>query len=258
MLNIFKRLAGSEKDIADTYHGETDIGKVRRANEDFFRIDPEKKLFIAADGMGGHNAGEVASLNATNWVNKYLSADLLSKIEGNNERIRQEMIKSLLFAHRGILEISKKKVRLQGMGCTIVAALVKGQDLHVSHVGDARAYVCTNSSIKLLTTDHSYVMAMVKRGEMTLEEARNSPKKNKIIQAIGVPEQIMPEYTYHQMARGDKLLLCSDGLWDMLSDKSIHKIVKKNKPAKSICEKLVKMANKAGGKDNITAVVAKF
>jgi len=146
----------------------------------------------------------------------------------------------------------------RGMGCTVVIALIFGDALHLCHVGDARAYVCNATGINLLTTDHSKVMDLVKAGQMTLEEARTSPLKNELSQAIGSSLPIVPEYNLRGLQNGDKVLLCSDGLWDMLSDQEIYEIVRQKKPAKTLCEELASMANDAGGHDNITVIVFEY
>ncbi len=241
---------------SELIYGATDKGVVRKSNEDFFSIDERKRLFIAADGMGGHNAGEVASLHATKILNQYFSEDLINEIRGNPELISAEMKGAVLYAHQKIMEMAGKEKRYRGMGCTIIVALIDETELHLCHVGDTRAYICKNTDLSLLTTDHSYVQSLVNKGDMTLEEARKSPIRNKITQAIGVPEKIKPEYTHYQLCKDDKLLLCSDGLWDMLPDDTIWKIMKKHKPAQEICKKLIEKAKTAGGKDNITVIVA--
>jgi len=258
-MSFFKRLfgfSGKKKDTPETAYGLTDVGKIRKENEDYLLVLSEKNLFIVADGMGGHNAGEVASRNAAESVNNYFTSKLLSKISGNNERIKDEMIKSLLHAHHNIIELAKNKREYYNMGCTAVIALKDGKNLHICHVGDARAYIANNKGMKLLTTDHSLVMTFVKSGGMTMEEARHSPIKNEITQAVGVPEIIHPEYNHYLLNNGDKILLCSDGLWDMLSDDEIYGVVKRDMPVKNICEELIQMANKAGGRDNITVVMS--
>ncbi len=244
------------KGMSGTVYGATDMGKVRKNNEDYFLIRPEKNLFIAADGMGGHNAGEVASAKATESVNKYFTPGLISGIMGNEEEIQREMILSLHDAHKKVREMARNKSEYRGMGCTIVVAFIDDNTLHLCHVGDARAYLCNDAGIKLLTSDHSVVMSIVKAGNMTMEEARTSPIKNELTQAIGGPGTIEPDYNHYSLENGDKILLCSDGLWDMLADRVIYEIIKKDKPAKAICEELIIMANKAGGKDNVTTVLA--
>lgn len=241
--------------LEKSVHGASDVGKMRQVNEDFFLINRDKNLFIVADGMGGHNAGDVASMNATQICDSYLTKELINDIKGNNRRIRETIIKSLLHAHLRILEMAEKNPQYEGMGCTIVVGLVYENCIHLCHVGDARAYLSNDSGITLLTMDHSYVMELVQRGKLTLDEARVSPLKNKLNQAIGASKSINPGYKHCELKEGDKLLLCSDGLWDMLSDYQMFTVLNQNKPIKKICETLIKMANDAGGHDNITALV---
>lgn len=235
--------------------GLTDVGKDRQINEDIFILKPEKHLYIVADGMGGHNAGDVASKNATTIVDSFLTETVIKQIKGDNRRIRDTIIKSLLHAHNRILEMSENNPQLEGMGCTIVVALILNNNLHLCHVGDARAYLANENGMTLLTRDHSYVMELVQKGKMTMEEARVSPMKNKLNQAIGASKSINPDYKHYELRENDKILLCSDGLWDMISDPQMQAILNLNKPVQKLCEILIKNANDAGGHDNITAVV---
>lgn len=235
--------------------GLTDVGKDRQINEDYFIIKPEKHLYIVADGMGGHNAGDVASLNATTIVDSFLTEEVIKQIKGNNRKIRETIIKSLLHAHKKILEMAENNLQLEGMGCTIVVALILNNNLHLCHVGDARAYLANENGLTLLTRDHSYVMELVQKGRLTMEEARVSPMKNKLNQAIGASKSINPDYRYYELREDDRILLCSDGLWDMIADPQILAILKLDKPVQKLCEILIKNANDSGGHDNITAVV---
>ena len=235
--------------------GATDVGKARTVNEDFFIINREKSLYIVADGMGGHNAGDVASKNAVEMADAYMTMELIKDIRGDNRRVREAVIKSLLHSHLKILEMADKNAGYQGMGCTIVEALIMGNYLHLCHVGDARAYICNEKGITLLTKDHSYVMDLVQKGKLTMEEARLSPMKNKLHQAIGASKTINPDYKHFILKEGDKILLCSDGLWDMMSDDQMYTVLRQDKPVKKLCETLIKMANNAGGHDNITAII---
>lgn len=259
MIQFLKRLVGlspeTGKDLSHKIHGQTHVGRVRKGNEDYFLIHLEKKLYIASDGMGGHNAGEVASLNATQFINRYFSTERLAKIRGDREKIKAEMIECLCRANLELREMAKTNKGYRGMGCTIVMALVDGENLHLCHVGDSRAYLCNRSGLKLLTTDHSLVMSLVANGKMTMEEARLSPIKNELTQAIGAMKAVQPDHSVYPLKKKDRLLLCSDGLWDMLPDKEIHRVIKKNSSAKTTCEELIRLANEAGGKDNITVVV---
>ncbi len=253
---VKKLLEISQKEAMEKMvHGATDVGKERTVNEDYFIINREKNLFIVADGMGGHNAGDVASKNATQIADEYLKIDLLNNIRHDNRKIREAIIKSILHAHLKILEMADKNSQYQGMGCTIVVALILGNSLHLCHVGDARAYICNEKGILLLTRDHSFVMDLVEKGKFTMEEARLSPMKNKLHQAIGASKTINPDYKHYILKNDDKILLCSDGLWDMMSDDQIYTVLRQDKPPKKLCDSLIKMANSAGGHDNITAVV---
>jgi serine/threonine protein phosphatase PrpC len=264
-MNIFKKLFGGRgkqespaADLIESVHGLTDVGMDRDNNEDYFLVNSSKNLFIVADGMGGHNAGEVASMNATEAVNDHFTSEILAEIKGDRIKINDELNDCLYAANQKILDMAETNTGYRGMGCTLVVALVETGALHMGHVGDARAYLCNENGIHLLTTDHSKVMELVKAGQMTLEEARQSPLKNELGQAIGSPLPIIPDYNFCELKNGDKVLLCSDGLWDMLSDKEIYQIVKQAKPAQSICEELVRKANDAGGHDNITVVLIEY
>ena len=264
-MNLLRKLFSGRKNqespdehLFESFHGITDVGMDRDNNEDYFLVNPPKNLFIVADGMGGHNAGEVASLNATEAVNDHFTLEILAEIKGSKVKINDEINDCLYIANQKVLDLAESNVGYQGMGCALVVALVESGAVHTGHVGDARAYLCDENGINLLTTDHSKVMDLVKAGKMTLAEARQSPLKNELSQAIGSPLPIIPDYNYHTLKNGDKVLLCSDGLWDMLADEEIYRIVSQAQPAKLICEELVKKANDAGGHDNITVVLFEY
>jgi protein phosphatase len=171
------------------------------------------------------------------------------------KNIQNEMINSILKANKKIVELSRNNRMYRGMGCTVVISILTESDIHLCHVGDSRAYLCNREEIRLLTIDHSVVMDMVEAGHMTLEEARKSPMKNELTQAVGMNTSFRPEYSHFTWNKGDRLVICSDGLWDMLSDEEIQIIVQQDKPPKTICDLLIETANDAGGKDNITVVV---
>ncbi|MDM8516580.1 Stp1/IreP family PP2C-type Ser/Thr phosphatase [Desulfobacterales bacterium HSG16] len=257
-MNLFKRLfsRSDRQDQSERVYGATDVGRVRSGNEDYFLIRQKKNLLIASDGMGGHNAGEVASQKASESVDTYFDSKLVAQILGDENTIMDEMKSSLLYAHQQVLEMAREKVEYRGMGCTIVIALIDQNTLHLCHVGDARAYVCDKKQMKLLTKDHSVVMSLVDKGDMTLEEARTSPMKNELTQAIGGPGAMTPSYNRYELKPDERLLMCSDGLWDMLSDQEIFDIIRPATSIKTVCENLIEQANQAGGKDNITVVMA--
>ena len=237
----------------ETY-GMTDVGKVRENNEDYFLTIPEKGLYIVADGMGGHRAGDIASLYATKAVNDYLTKELLSKIQGNEEKIKEELCNSVHCSNRTVIDYAKNNPRFKDMGCAIVVALIDTNILHLCHVGDTRAYVSSGGELKRLTTDHTTAMSLVKQNLITEEEALKSPMHHILSQAIG-RTGIEPEYGRYLLNKKDRILLCSDGLWDMLPENNIYDILMQDSETKNICENLIQKANDAGGKDNISAVV---
>jgi protein phosphatase len=260
-MGLIKRLFqfSGEKAITDEYDdniaGMTSPGRIRELNEDAFIIQAQKSLFVISDGMGGHRAGEIASKKAVKVINSFFSPKRLAQIKGNDKKTRNALISSVQDAHINIREMGEVFEEYQGMGCTVVVALLEEDSLHLCHVGDSRAYVLSDQRLKLLTEDHSYVMELVKQGNMTMEEARQASIKNELCQAVGASKTIVPTYNIHQLNIGDKILLCSDGLWDMVPDQQIEDILKKKKNAVNLCKELLKAANQAGGIDNVTVVV---
>jgi len=235
--------------------GITDRGRKRKNNEDSFLLNNTKKLFIVADGMGGHSAGEVASMNAVKLVDQYLTPELVSQMHSKPEIIKSELINSVHEAHKFILKTAKSNKDYHGMGTTIVITLILNNTLHICHVGDSRAYVMNADSIEQLTNDHSHVGELVRSGKMTPKEARQSNLKNQITQALGSPYSIKPEYNSYSIDEDSIILLCSDGLWDMISDEEIQEIVMTGESPEDICIDLIDKANQAGGKDNITIIL---
>ncbi len=236
-------------------YGITDEGEKRDNNEDSFLIIKDKNLYLVADGMGGHNAGEVASSKAVQLVNEHLTDTRISLMQSDSNLIKKELTEAILVAHTFILDEAKSKKEYKGMGTTIVAAFLHDQKVHTCHVGDSRAYVINANSIKQITNDHSYVGELVRNGKMSTEEARHSNMKNQITQALGSPYSVKPEYNSCSVDDASRILLCSDGLWDMLSDGQIQKTVMTDESLEDICISLVKNANQAGGKDNITLIL---
>lgn len=237
--------------------GVTDIGRIREENEDSFLLDPKKRLYIVADGLGGHKAGEMASKYAIEFIDSYFSSELIMELVREPEKIRNEMIGCLSAAGQKVFEKAQRSQRYKGMGTTVVVALVQNNLLHVGHVGDSRAYIYNQKYFKLLTSDHSHIMSLVKVGKITMEEARVSPYKSKLTQAIGMPCNISPDHAYYPLKKDDIVVLCSDGLWEMLTDKEIFNILEMDKSPKDTCEKFVEAANDAGGRDNITVIIYK-
>ncbi len=234
--------------------GLTDMGKIRDNNEDFFVINPEIGIYIVADGMGGHNAGEVASEEACKIVLSYFKNHLneIKFVDGKD--LEDTFWTAMQKANTMVLSMARENTQYRGMGTTLIVALIHEEYLYVSHVGDVRAYLWHQGNLDQLTEDHSVVWQLVKAGEITKEEARLSNMKNQITQAVGIGPTIVPSFENWTFEQGDKLMLCSDGLWDMLADKQIADIMGSGKTAKEITENLVIKANEAGGHDNITVI----
>ncbi len=249
------------------FAAKSDTGKVRTNNEDSFFADPETGLYIVADGMGGHNSGEVASKMACEIISKNFKAALeKSKLPDKTMLIfgtrdprlsekENNLLSAVRLANRVIYEASVKYSKDQGMGTTVVAALISDAAYTISWVGDSRIYLIRHGQIQQLSTDHSLVQEQVSKGLISSEQAETSEFKNVLTRALGTAEDVVADVAETPVFEGDCLLLCSDGLTRMLPDQVILDTVKKNDDPENICAELIDLANKAGGKDNITALV---
>jgi protein phosphatase len=234
------------------WYGMTDTGMVRPHNEDNFACQDfgSRSLFAVADGMGGHDAGEIASKIAVKTVCKELSR------HATHNDDPQGLVE--LAARLANVEVKKEGgLRGSNMGTTLSLVLVEGATAHIANVGDSRVYWIDNGSITQITEDHSLVAKLVSTGKMTKAEARNHPKSNLLYRTIGIDEEIRVDTFTVKLEKGGSLLLCTDGLWGELSDEEIHGICSTEKDSEKICAKLLRMANEKGGKDNVTAVVVK-
>ena len=235
---------------------KSDVGKVREMNQDYFYISkPEEKvqLYIVADGMGGYKGGETASKLAVETSKRYILNNFDS-IESNDKEEILKLIKSAIeYANLVVYEKSKENKELENMGTTIDVCLILGNKVYIGHVGDSRVYRKRKDFFRKLTTDHSYVQKLVSDGTITREEAYNHPKKNMLIKALGCSTFVEPDVMVKGFLKDDILLMCSDGLTNMLKDDEIVKIINEN-PIEA-CNNLVSKANENGGYDNITAVI---
>lgn len=234
---------------------KSDVGKVREMNQDFFYISkPEDRLqlFIVADGMGGYKGGEVASCLAVETSKSYIINNFDS-IEHDRESILKLIRSAIEYANLVVFEKSKESKELENMGTTIDICLVISNKVYIGHVGDSRVYRKRRDFFRKLTTDHSYVQKLVSDGTITKEEAYNHPKKNMLIKALGCSSFVEPDVMVKGFLKDDILLMCSDGLTNMLKDEKIVEIINEN-PEKA-CNNLVDKANEQGGYDNITAVI---
>ena len=232
-------------------YARTDIGCVRKMNQDvyFYSTDPVgplPNLFIVADGMGGHRAGDFAARYAIDvCVASIQSSSHTSPIKALDEAVK--------LANSKVFEKSETNAEYQGMGTTMVLCFIESGQLYVANVGDSRLYLL-GDGLSQVTEDHSYVAAMVRAGEITEEEARVHPDKNMITRAIGVSDSVRIDYFEVDLKRGDRILLCSDGLTNMVMDAEIGEILEHESPQQAVDE-LVERAIDYGGADNITAVV---
>jgi serine/threonine protein phosphatase PrpC len=219
----------------------TDIGRVRERNEDSILVDPP--LFAVADGMGGHRGGDVASQVALETMERLEDEDGGSLVE----HVRR--------ANRAVWERSVQDERLSGMGTTLTAVRVGGDDVVLAHVGDSRAYLLRNDSLTQLTDDHTLVARMVRSGEITKAEAEVHPHKNVMTRALGTEEDVEVDEETIELQDGDRVLLCSDGLTGMVTEDQIQAILEASSTPQNAAERLVRAANRAGGVDNISVVV---
>jgi len=234
---------------------KSDVGKVREMNQDFyFASKPEDKLqlYIVADGMGGYKGGEIASRLAVETSRKYI-VNNFDTIEHDRESILKLMKDTIEYANMVVYEKSKESEELSNMGTTIDICLILSNKVYIGHVGDSRVYRKRRDFFRKLTTDHSYVQKLVSDGTITKEEAYNHPKKNMLIKALGCSPYVEPDVMVKGFLKDDILLMCSDGLTNMLKDEKIVEIINEN--SEKACNTLVEKANEQGGYDNITAVI---
>lgn len=231
--------------------GRTDTGMVRRNNEDNFAILLERNIFLVADGMGGHRAGEVASRVAIECLATFFSEEKIRQIRGNPAAIQHGLIAGFHQTNDRVMEMGAEDPALQGMGCTLVACLVDGDSAYFCHVGDVRAYVDDGNGLVQVTTDHSLV------AEQTAGLAHGAAglARNIVTRGIGFAFPEDPEFHRLPIRPGHRILLCSDGLWSMVPDDEIEKILEASAEPETACDTLVRCANEAGGMDNITALV---
>lgn len=234
---------------------KTDIGRERKINEDFYYIsEPEDKikLFILADGMGGYNAGEVASRMAVETVKEYIYKHF-EKSKESKEKLEALISDSIEYANSTIYKKAQSKKELNGMGTTLDVCLIYNSKIYIGHVGDSRVYRIRKEFMRRITRDHSYVQTLIEDGKISKEEAFHHPKKNMLTKALGCMEKVEPDVYTKTFIKDDIILMTSDGLTNMIKEEEIYNIVKQDKV--NATENLVKQANENGGYDNITVVI---
>lgn len=236
--------------------GISDIGKCRKNNEDAYYVSDETSplhgLYIVADGVGGSNAGEVASNGAILSFLEYV------KSHKDTQEVTDLMTGGFQYANQLIFEESKTSKALAEMGTTMVAAIIQDDKAYIAHVGDSRAYLMKKEILSQLTTDHSYVMELVKKGEITKEQAAVHPDRNSITRAVGIEERVETDLAVFPVEKGDLLLLCTDGLSDSLTEEELAQMLRQKKSIRKKAKQLVETANLRGGYDNITLVLVEI
>lgn len=237
-------------------YGCTDIGHKRPSNEDYFQI--EDYIFVLADGMGGHNAGEIASqLAVENTMNYFKELYKKDKFERyDKHQVEQILLDTIIKVNKKVYKKSMEDVHLRGMGTTLVVALhQKPNVIYIANVGDSRAYLFRKDHLKLLSEDHSVTGSLLKNGTITQNEARNHPYRHHLTRSIGNSDKVFPFTHYIKIKSGDKLLLCSDGLWNVLSTNDMIDTFQKDCSCKEICQELNNKAKELQSEDNITSIV---
>jgi protein phosphatase len=241
--------------------GLSDVGLTRAHNEDYFEIDPRHRLFVVADGMGGHSHGEVAAQIAVNAIREFIekTADrdttwpfgMDSRLERHSNMLKM----AVRIAHDNVLRAISKDGSLYGMGTTVVGVLLSGHTAAVAHVGDSRAYRLRDGHLEQLTQDHTWVNEQVVAGFLSKEQARSHPLKNVVTRALGGESDVLVDVREVVVQPGDLYLLCSDGLTGMLSDADITERLSTGRSLHEICRTLVNDSNARGGIDNVTVVL---
>ena len=239
------------------FHCATDTGRARNNNEDSVAVDEPTALVVLADGMGGYNAGEVASGMATSFIKTELGRWLAEASENATDTdVRRAMDICVDNANRAIFNAANSNPQYAGMGTTLVVCVFRDNRLLVGHVGDSRAYRLRGGRLQQITRDHSLLEDYKEaKPDMTEEEQRNFPHKNVITRALGMRDTVQVDIRPHQIMDGDFYLMCSDGLSGMVEDNHILKIITAAKSLERVVAELVDTANRAGGTDNITTLI---
>jgi serine/threonine protein phosphatase PrpC len=257
--------------------GKTDLGRSREHNEDTFlvadlstgnaslqpevrqhEIGPRGSLFMVADGMGGAAAGELASAMAADLIYRHLATAWARDSDASAERFAFRMKEAVELANEQIYGYAREHPEVRGMGTTVTAAGVFGEDLYVAQIGDSRGYLVRGGEAIQLTKDQSLMQRLVDAGELTEEEAELSERRNIILQALGPDPRVRVDLTHQVLRRGDTLILCSDGLSGSVRREEFAQVAAEQKDLPSLCSKLIDLANERGGPDNITVVAARF
>lgn len=246
--------------------GATDVGLRRKLNEDSLLLDPDSGLFVVADGMGGHNAGEIASRltveTVGNFVQRSKAEEEITWPYGVDPKLSlnaNRLVTAVMLANKRVWKEADNRQDYTGMGTTIVAALVNETSISFVSAGDSRAYRLRADNFRQMTIDDSWVQAAVDEGVLLPEEAESHPMKNIITKAVGAKENLDLSVEEHELEDNDLYLLCSDGLHGMIPERVIAEMVSdSNDSLEELIERLIQTANDNGGKDNVTALALRY
>jgi protein phosphatase len=233
---------------------------MRSKNEDALLVLPKYDIFAVADGVGGLHSGEIASRKAVVGIEDFLRRNPIGGADELEGKYRINWLKSYFLRcfqkiNNDILGMTKRDPEKSGMATTAVVTYLDAQLLYVINIGDSRAYIVRDGEISQLTEDHTYVNNLISAGTLTKSEARMHPKKNMITKALGVDSVVEPDFFYFDIQKGDRVLLCSDGLHGELTDDEICVVMNSETDPGKVCKTLVKLANDKGGNDNVTVVL---
>ncbi|MEI8215476.1 MAG: Stp1/IreP family PP2C-type Ser/Thr phosphatase [Eubacteriales bacterium] len=236
---------------------KTDTGKGRSVNEDAFFVMPKQNIYIIADGVGGQNAGDIASRTSVKIIAEYISKNPISK-DFRTDEIKDYFAKCINLVNNEIFSLAKEKETQKGMATTLVILYVVGNKAHFINVGDSRAYLIRNMEIHQITEDHTVVNQLIKVGKITKKDAETHPMSNVITKAVGADCSIAPDYYSIDVKRKDIILLCSDGLYGEVKESEIMEICLNSPSMHQACNRLVQRANEYEGKDNITVICVRI
>ncbi len=236
-------------------YAKSDIGNMRKENQDDVwagELDSDAIAVILCDGMGGENAGDVASRTTVEFMRDRLIKGFRKDITRN--QIRNLLITSVTGANSVVYDLASSDVKMAGMGTTCVAAIIYNERAYIINIGDSRCYFFFEDNMQQVTKDHTYIRKLIEKGLITYEESKTHPDRNRITKAVGVQPYLTPDYFELDVKKDDLLLFCSDGLSSYADDVEIAKVVANN-PVSKCCDQLIDYVNKHGGRDNVTVAV---
>lgn len=238
-------------------YGMTDKGMVRAQNQDAIYISENEdiKLYIVADGMGGANAGDIASKKCIEFVKEYIFENYTEKSINDILNLLKDAID---YSNKKVYQLSITNPEYEGMGTTVITLLIVKNKLYIAHAGDSSLFRIRKNIIRKITKDHTYVQQLIDDKTITKQEAKVHPKRHMITKVLGCDEIIEPDILMKKIEDYDYIVMCTDGLTNIVSDKEIMNIVKENDNSKISCTKLIDLANERGGHDNISVIILKY